>query len=529
MEENKHNGHVEPASESDQSTNGIMMDRRKLLKAIGATSVAVVAGGLINGNIASAFNEKAGEKGKKDKGGKGQGADCCDELSELIGDPQLFRPEDADLIAKMLNESTERAVNLGWFSPAGNGTTDDSEAWNAAIAAVPPGGSLFVPPGTYFSADGFVCERGDITIFGAGPSSHLTTNSQRNALRVGTSSRMTRIANVNVHSLKFSQQAGPSGSGEANNYSGLKSWFVDRIVIFNNDFEYCDVAVSLAGGGHELGFPARVSGRNIVAMNRMLNTRKMGVEVFFQDNTMVYANKMINENGVNPAESHGIRLIGSHHTMCIANEVQRFRTGISNQGGSSNGYRESNHFINAHNKIRQCLKGIQGFEGAYNGQILSNSIEMIRELGIEFRLESKGGWDNLTVTGNLITADPDSGASRGATFTAGERLIFRNNQSIGFGNGMSSGSAYHVYVSGIGKLAVVEGNYFEDNYYISGSGRNRGVRVDNNAKTVISRNNVFLSPSPNASQQNSQDASNSTGALIKGYAGVEDMNDYLHL
>lgn len=96
-------------------------------------------------------------------------------------------------------------------------------------------------------------------------------------------------------------------------------------------------------------------------------------------------------------------------------------------------------------------------------------IEHVREFGIEFRQEKNEGWDNLIVEGNLISADPNStsGGQRGATFTAGQRLVFRGNQSVGFGNSQTSGTAYHVYVSAIGRIAVIKGNYFEDSFYLS--------------------------------------------------------------
>jgi hypothetical protein len=498
------------------------VNRRQVLTTLGAAGVLTVAGGLLSGGIASALEAGAsagamgnGAAGKKPGNGNGNGSPhaAIEELRE-------------ELEARMRSEAILTAVNLSWYGAAGDGITDDTAAWNAAMADVPAGGALYVPPGTYYSASGFLCGRGDITIFGAGPSSHLTTEAQTNTLLIGKSDRTTRVRNVNVHSLKFSQKPGPSGSGGANNFAGVKVWFVDRAVVHNNDFEECDVCISFGGGNSSLGFPGRVTYRNAAVMNRMLNTNKMGVEVFFQNHAIVYANQMINEDDYKVAESHAVRLIGSHHSMCCDNDVYRFRTGVSTQGGNSLGYRESDHFLISGNKFRQCVKGVQGFEGAYNGQVLMNVIEHVREFGIEFRQEKNGGWDHLIVEGNLISADPNStsGGQRGATFTAGQRLVFRGNQSVGFGNSQTSGTAYHVYVSAIGRIAVIEGNYFEDSFYLSSGSRNLGVRVLNNEKTVISRNNVFVSPSPNPAEQNAQ--SSGSGQLVKGFPGLDDMNDY---
>ncbi len=524
-------------------TKNEKVDRRRVLKMLGATGAAIVAGGLLQNRLASALpsvtEDVYGDAGAALGKGFGPGgvpgrlealAEQVAALEASIGVPSGFRPEDADVISKLNNESVDRAVNLRWYGAVGDGVTDDMAAWDAAIAAVPAGGALFVPPGTYYSALGFACPRGDITLFGAGPSSHLVGGSQENTLLVGTADRSTRVKNVNVHSLRFTQQPGPSGSGADNNYAGVKIWYCDRAAIYNNDFENCDVGVSLAGGNHLLGFPGRVTYRNTVAMNRMLNTRKMGIEIFFQDHAFVYGNQMINENSFPAAESHAIRNIGSHHSYIVANEARRFRTGISNQGGQSNGYRDCRNYVNAHNKFRDVVKGIMGTVGTHEGQVLYNTLENVRDFGIEYRWETLSGnyvgWDQVDVVGNLIAADPNStSSSRAASFGGGARLTYRGNRSLGFGDGMSSGASYHVFLDNITKIAVIEGNYFEDGYYVSDTDRNLGVRVRNNAKTVVSRNNVFVSPVPDPAERNKQESG--SGQLLKGFAGVADMNDHL--
>lgn len=508
-----------------------------MLKLMGTAGAALVAGGMLGPSFVSAAgSDSGGGNGNGMPGQLSQLSEQCEQLAALIGDPNLFRPQDLDVISKLKNESIDRAVNLRWFGAVGDGVTDDKPAWDAAVAAVPAGGSLYVPPGEYYSVVGFACPRGDITIFGAGPGSRLIGGSQQNTLLIGSADRLTRYRNVNVHSLRFTQQPGPSGSGSANNYAGVKVWYADRVVVHNNDFENCDVGVSLAGGDHTLGFPGRVTARNMVTMNRMLNTRKMGIEIFFQDHAFVYGNQMINEDAFPAAESHAIRNIGSNDSYIVANEAYRFRTGISNQGGQSNGYRESRRYVNALNRFRKVVKGIMGTVGVFDGQVLFNTIEEIRDLGIEFRWETLSGqyvgWNQVHVIGNTLTADPAAASNQiGASFHGGSLLIYRGNQSIGFGNQMTKNDAYHVFLHDITKVAIVEGNYFEDAYYLNDENRNRGVRARENGKTVISRNNVFVSPHPDAALQNGQvpdsDEPVSTGQFVKGFVGVPDMNDYL--
>lgn len=163
----------------NQQRNGTdTMSRRKLLAAFGMAGAAVVTGGALLHPTKGLSSSVAASV---------YGPDCCDELAQAIGNLEQFRPHDPDVISKLKNETVERAVNLKWFGAKGDGVTDDTAAWESAVAAVPPGGSLYVPPAdqAYYSANGFQCDRDDITIFGAGPRSHLTTAAQKITLHLG--------------------------------------------------------------------------------------------------------------------------------------------------------------------------------------------------------------------------------------------------------------------------------------------------------------------------------------------------------
>lgn len=497
-----------------------LMSRRKVLASLGLTGAAAVSATLLSAvqdKFASASLSSVTNQVYQPS------------VEEMIGDLQLFRPEELDLIHKIKRESMDRAVNLRWFGAKGDGSTDDTDAWNAAIQTVPPGGSLYVPPSDapYYSSNGFVCDRDDITIFGSGSGSRLIAGAQKNTLLLGSPDRVTKRKNITVHSMTFSQTAGPAGSGSANNYAGVKVWYVDNAIVTNNTFVQCDVGISFAGGHQSLGFPGRVTQRNTAIGNRIVNTNKMGIECFFQDYATVSFNRMYNEASYGPAASHGIRLIGSHHSFCIGNEIENFLTGFSNQGGESGGFRGSKDFFIALNKIRLCGNGVQGFNDVSNGIIAMNEMECV--VGLNFKQGTAGGWDDMFVSGNRLFPGNASGSAGGplggAIFASGGRLIYRGNQSIGFGNGKTSGSAYHVYVSALSKPGVIENNYFEDEYYVSANARNFGVRVFNNETTIISRHNVFVSPFPAAGQQNIQVGG--SGSLIKGYEGIADMNDYI--
>lgn len=209
--------------------------------------------------------------------------------------------------------------------------------------------------------------------------------------------------------------------------------------------------------------------------------------------------------------------------------IERFHVGISNQKGKSNGERESDGFVNALNTIRYCNTGINGQGGVYNGNVMMNSIEFVQSYGIHFYESTLGSWDNVCVLGNTLTCDPETSSTtqRGAHFSNGGRFLYRGNQSLGFGNNLSTGAAYHVYINNNSKVGIVEDNYFEDNYYFSSGNRNVGVRAFNNDHLILSRKNVFVSKNPDATQLNRQ--ATGTGVFEKGYAsqGIADMNDYL--
>lgn len=496
-----------------------LFSRRKLLASIGMASLAGVSGAALLSAKGYSSTVADSTYGKPFQG-----------IYELIGDPEMFRPGDPDVIRKMKQESTERAVNLKWFGAKGDGVTDDTEAWNAAIRAVPSGGALFVPPseGAYFSPNGFVCNRDDITIFGTGQGSRLLAGPQKNTLFLGSPDLKTRRKNIKVHSMKISQTPGPDGSGTLNDFAGLKCWYVDGAVIMDNDFENCDVAVSLMAGHYSLRFPERLGRRNIIAWNRVKNSKKIGIECFDQDHAILCNNQLLNEASFGRASSHGIRIIGSHHTLCSGNVVERYLSGISNQGGNAGEYRTNEHSFIALNKVRYCNIGINGHGGVYDCNLLLNKIE-VNAFGIDFFKVSVGGWQNIVVFGNTISCHLDSKEKNqwGIRFWDGGAFIVRENRIFNFGNSMESGEAYHVNLSGITKLGIIEDNYFEDRYYKSAVSRNVGVRAVRNGTKIISRKNVFVSPQPDSVQQNAQDAGTSTGQFIRGYAGIEDMNDYL--
>jgi hypothetical protein len=105
-----------------------------------------------------------------------------------------------------LSDSALRAVFgsvtlLTAFGAAGDGVTNDTAAWNAAVAAVPAGGTLFIPYGTYVLPDVSV-QRSDIDIAGSG--------TIKGRITFGTAGVTTDFKGHGIFGVRF-ERTGPTG------------------------------------------------------------------------------------------------------------------------------------------------------------------------------------------------------------------------------------------------------------------------------------------------------------------------------
>jgi len=73
-----------------------------------------------------------------------------------------------------------RGVDIQFYGAVGDGTTDCTSAFNSAVAALPYGGTIYVPIGTYKVSSAITLTAG-ITIQGTGPTSSTITTSSASA------------------------------------------------------------------------------------------------------------------------------------------------------------------------------------------------------------------------------------------------------------------------------------------------------------------------------------------------------------
>lgn len=89
-----------------------------------------------------------------------------------LGNVDDFRPFDKDIISKIKNEFTERAINVVWFGAKGDGTSDDTKSIKNAIdVANKTSKKVYLPAGNYVITDTIKIPEG-ITFFGAGSHSN---------------------------------------------------------------------------------------------------------------------------------------------------------------------------------------------------------------------------------------------------------------------------------------------------------------------------------------------------------------------
>lgn len=90
------------------------------------------------------------------------------QMDELLGSLTSFKPTGSNLIDKLNNEFSSRAVNVQWYGAKGDGSHDDLAAINQAIAASNPGTKIVFPAGNY-NISGNIMIGKKVTLLGTKP------------------------------------------------------------------------------------------------------------------------------------------------------------------------------------------------------------------------------------------------------------------------------------------------------------------------------------------------------------------------
>lgn len=97
------------------------------------------------------------------------------------------------------------ALNVKDFGARGNGSTNDTDAINAAIAAVTAGGSLYFPPGRYITRGGHIIDKPCTIIGSSGRAQPYNTQAQLRLTTNANSDMITIAANqVTIRDLTLS-------------------------------------------------------------------------------------------------------------------------------------------------------------------------------------------------------------------------------------------------------------------------------------------------------------------------------------
>lgn len=84
------------------------------------------------------------------------------------------------------------------YGAKGDGTTNDTTAINAAIAALVPGGTLYFPPGRYMTNGGHVLDKPSISVKGSTGRAQTYNSSAQLYLRNGANADMLTLANNQI-------------------------------------------------------------------------------------------------------------------------------------------------------------------------------------------------------------------------------------------------------------------------------------------------------------------------------------------
>lgn len=129
-------------------------------------------------------------------------------------------------IPKTSEETTEKRdnyLNVKTFGAAGDGTTDDTEAFKQALSALKEGGKLYIPEGTYLIKKNLILRYGNVMIYGDKGRTKLlfereqtSSDTYENAslLTVTDSAKNVDIRDMTLkYSGSFFEEAGQSYSG----------------------------------------------------------------------------------------------------------------------------------------------------------------------------------------------------------------------------------------------------------------------------------------------------------------------------
>jgi len=300
-------------------------------------------------------------------------------------------------VSSTVQVKLEETVSVKDFGATGNGTTDDTSAFNSAIAS---GFDIYVPNGTYKITSTLTISQGYQSIYGAGKLSILNFNFGSTQPGLVFSPTSQAVGRQTVHNLTLSGIA---------NVSKVISIQQPQTQILN-----CNIN-NATSGGHGIYLENENTGSNIYC----------------------YGTQILNNNihGSSTSNSYGIFTgLNSQTTIISGNNIDSFDVGISVQNSTTD-------FTVRNNVIESCLtyainlSGGTGSPVLYDVLIVENYFEANPVAVAVGTLNgtSLSTYENLKISDNYATASGISGTTYFYQITncgANSQNIFIDNNYV---------------------------------------------------------------------------------------------------
>jgi hypothetical protein len=264
------------------------------------------------------------------------------------------------------------------YGAAGDGVTDDTAAFQAAVDALPAtGGAIYIPAGDYLLNSGVsdtpvIINKPNVRLFGEGQSSVLLKgDADRHMIHVGDISSLTegnRVKGFRVHDLRLD---GNGESDTSNNYAMLYMQYVEDARA--ERLTGIDGSVFIRFGRGDAGWTDRRA-KSVAALDcKFENSEYNSIEFFGCEGALAFGNEIIGGAASTTSDARGIRFVHCKNYRGIGNLVVGMGGGIFINTDTGNPLEDG---IIASNIIRKCnsLGGIEVDYAAYRLKIVNNEV-----------------------------------------------------------------------------------------------------------------------------------------------------------
>lgn len=160
--------------------------------------------------------------------------------TSLGGTDGLAKVSGSGSIARSAQAKFSESLSVKDFNAKGDGTTDDTTALIAAIAAMSSGGTLNIPAGTYLVAQTLTISTANITLRGDGQTASIIKNTSA----TGDCLTISNIAGTTIEGVGIANSATSTGSGIVCTGNSLDSVLLSRVQIAGHRF-----GITIPSGG----------------------------------------------------------------------------------------------------------------------------------------------------------------------------------------------------------------------------------------------------------------------------------------